>query len=272
MPARPYWKGYMRLSLVSFAVILYPAIASSQRIALHQLQRGTSCRIRERRICGNTNEEVPSDQIVKGYEYEKGRYVVLEESDFDRIRLETKKTIELIQFFPAQEIDPLYYDKSYYVVPDGPVAEEAYTVVRQALTESGQAALGRVVLSGRERLTAVMPRDKGFVLITLHADDIVRKPASYFADIKGELTEAMADEVAVAKQLIARKTAPLDPSKFVDRYEQALKAIIDEKLAGREPGVVEAPAPGKVVNLMEALKRSLGEEGGEEKPKGRKRG
>lgn len=261
MPSRPYWKGHMRLSLVSFAVALYPVVASSGRIAFHQLQRGTGCRIREKKVCGATDTEVSKDDIVKGYEYEKDHYVVLEDDDLDKVRLETRKTIELIQFFQAAEVDPIYYDKPYYVVPDGAMAEEAYAVVREALRRSGQAALGRVVLSGRERLTAILPRDKGFVLHTLHANDLVRKPASYFADIAAEPGEDKADEIAVAEQLIARKTAPLDPRKFVDRYEEALRAVIDEKLKGQQPTVAEQePKPGNVVNLMEALKRSLGEE------------
>jgi DNA end-binding protein Ku len=252
----------MRLSLVSFPVALYPVVASSSRIAFHQLQKGTGCRIRERKVCGASGDEVPNDDIVKGYEYEKDHYVVLDDADLEKVRLETKKTIELIQFFQAADVDPVYYDKPYYVVPDGTMAEEAYTVVREALARSGQAALGRVVLSGRERLTAILPRDKGFVLHTLHANDLVRKPGAYFSDIHGEVGAELADEVAVAEQLIARKTAPFDPRKFVDRYEEALRAIIDEKLKGQEPTVVEpGPAQGNVVNLMEALKRSLGEGG-----------
>jgi DNA end-binding protein Ku len=261
MPSRPYWKGHMRLSLVTFAVALYPVIATSSRIAFHQLQKGTACRIREKKVCGDSGVEVSADDIVKGYEYEKGRYVVVEDEDLDKIRLDTKKTIELTQFFKAAEVDPIYYDKPYYVVPDGAMAEEAYSVVREALARSGQAALGRVVLSGRERLTAIMPRDKGFVLHTLHADDLVRKPATYFADIRADIGPEMADEVAVAAQLIARRTAAFDPRKFIDRYEEALRAVIDEKLKGREPSVVETvPSAANVVNLMEALKRSLGEQ------------
>ncbi len=257
MPARPYWKGHMRLSLVSFGVTLYPAISSASRITFHQLERGTGCRIREKRICPETGREVSSEDIVKGFEYQKGRYVVMEEDDFDKIKLETRKTIELIQFFQVSEVDPLYYDKPYYVVPDGTVAEDAYVVVREALAKSGQAALGRVVLSGREQHVAVMPRDKGFVLMTLHADALVRKPAGIFADIRADLDEAMADEVAVAEQLIARKMAPFDPTRFVDRYEQALRAVIDEKLKGHAPAEVTTAKPTTVVNLMDALKRSL---------------
>lgn len=260
MPSRPYWKGHMRLSLVTFAVALYPVIATSGRIAFHQLQKGTGCRIREKKVCPDSGAEVASGDIVKGYEYEKDHYMVVEDEDLEKVRLETRKTIELIQFFQATEVDPIFYDKPYYVVPDGAMAEEAYAVVREALARSGQAALGRVVLSGRERLTAVMPRDKGFVLHTLHANDLVRKPAAYFADIRSEVGPDMADEVAVAEQLIARKSAPFDPRKFVDRYEEALRAVIDEKLKGREAVVEAAPSPGNVVNLMEALKRSLGDE------------
>lgn len=260
MPSRPYWKGHMRLSLVSFAVALYPVVASSGRIAFHQLQRGTSCRIREKKVCGTSGGEVAKEDIVKGYEYEKDHYVVVEDEDLDKVRLETKKTIELIQFFQAADVDPIYYDKPYYVVPDGTMAEEAYAVVREALRRSGQAALGRVVLSGRERLTAILPRDRGFVLHTLHPNDLVRKPSAYFSDIPAQVDDDQADEVAVAEQLIGRKTAPFDPRKFIDRYEEALRTVIDEKLKGQQTAVSEpAPVSGKVVNLMDALKRSLGE-------------
>ena len=238
MPSRPYWKGYMRLSRVSFAVALYPVIAST-----------------------GSDAEITSADIVKGYEYEKDRYVVVDDDDLAKIRLETTKTIELIQFFKAAEIDPIYYDKPYYLVPDGVIAEEAYAVLREALARSGQAALGRVVLSGRERLTVILPRDKGFVLHTLHATDLVRKPASYFAEIDTEVGPDLADEVEVAEHLIARKTARFDPRRFVDRYEEALRGLIEEKLKGQSPRVVEAaPVPaGNVIDLMDALKRSLGE-------------
>ena len=257
LPPRPYWKGHMRLSLVTFAVVLYPAISSAGRITFHQLQRGTGARIREQKVVPGSGE-VAKEDIVKGYEVEKGRFVVIEDQDLEAIKLETRKTIELFQFFDAAEIDPVYFDKPYYVVPDGAVATEAYGVVRTALARSGRAGLGRVVLSGHERLVAVLPRDRGFALFTLHAADMVRKPGLLFAD----LPEAVADEdeVAVAEQLIARKTAPLDPARFVDRYQEELRRIIQRKLAGQAPVVAEMAEPGNVVDLMEALKRSLAQD------------
>jgi len=259
MPARPYWKGHMRLSLVTFPIALYPAINAQSKLAFHQLERTTGQRIREKKVVPG-KEEVTSEDIVKGFEYEKGRYVVLEEEDFDKVKLETKKTVDLERFFPASELDPLYIDKPYYVVPDGALAEEAFTVVREALEHEHRAALGRVVLSGRERPVAIVPRDKGMVCYTLHTADMIRKASLYFGDIKaGELNE---DEVAVAETLVSRKAGHFDPAGFVDRYQEGLRKIIQAKIEGESPPIVEDAQPGNVVNLMDALRKSLEAESG----------
>lgn len=258
MPPRPYWKGHMRLSLVTFPVAIYPAINTQSKLAFHQIERNSGQRVREKKVVPG-NDEVAAEDIVKGYEYEKGRYVVLDEEDFDKVKLETKKTVDLERFFPAAELDPLYIDKPYYVVPDGALAEEAFTVVREALEHGQRAALGRVVLSGRERPVAIVPRDHGMVLYTLHTADAIRKASMYFADIKpAELNE---DEVAVAETLVSRKAGHFDPAGFVDRYQEGLRKIIEAKIAGEAPPVIEEAGPGNVVNLMDALKRSLEAEG-----------
>ena len=257
MPARPYWKGHVKLSLVTFAVGLYPVVNASAKMAFHQVSRSTGARIREQKVVPGRGEVSPED-IAKGFEYEKGRYVLLEDEDFEKVKLESRKIIDLERFFPAADLDPLYIDKPYYLVPEGALLEEAYTVVREALEHEHRAALGRVVLSGRERLVAIAPRDKGMVLYTLHTADMVRKPGAYFADLHEDPVDE--DQVAVAEALVGRKAGPFDPLHFVDRYQEGLKQIIDAKIQGRSPPVVEEPEPGNVVNLMEALKRSLEQE------------
>jgi DNA end-binding protein Ku len=260
MPPRPYWKGYLKLSLVTFPVALYTAIATGTKLAFHQVQRSTGARIREAKVVPGSGE-VPPDDIAKGYEFEKGRFVLLEDEDFDKVRLETRKTIELDRFFPAAELDPIYIDKPYYLVPDGAIAEEAFTVVREALAHGNRAALGRVVLSGRERLVGLAPRGKGMVLYTLHTADMVKKPGAYFEDIRDQV--AGADEVAVAEALVERRAGHFDPGRFVDRYQEGLRQIIEAKLQGQVPAAVEEPQPANVVNLMDVLKRSLASESGD---------
>lgn len=270
MPPRPYWKGHMRLSLVTFPVALYPAINAQSKLAFHQIERNSGQRVREKKVVPG-KDEVAAEDIVKGYEYEKGRYVVLDDEDFDKVKLETKKTVDLERFFPVAELDPIYIDKPYYVVPDGALAEEAFTVVREALEHGRRAALGRVVLSGRERPVAIVPRDQGMVCYTLHTADAIRAASMYFADIR--TAEVNEDEVAVAETLVNRKAGHFDPAGFVDRYQEGLRKIIEAKIAGEVPPVVEDVGPGNVVNLMEALKRSLdvegkgAEAGGEPAPK-----
>ncbi len=269
MPAaRPTWKGHMRLSLVSFAVALYPAISSSAKLSFRQIHKESGQPIREKKVVPGRDgdgegdeapaEEVTKDEIVKGYEYQKGRYVILTDEDFEKVRLDTRKAVEMTSFVNLADIDPLYFDRPYYVVPDGDVAEEAFVVVREAMRREGMAALGRVVMSGRERLVAVTVRDKGFLLFTLHPAKAVRSARRMFADLDEE-PAVDPEEIEVAATLIARKKGEFDASKFVDRYQEALQQIIDQKLAGAEPEVVQPTRPGNVVNLMDALKRSLGE-------------
>lgn len=253
---RPYWKGHLRLSLVTFPVTLHGATASNARVRFHQLDRKTGQRVRYEKVVPGRGA-VAAEDIVKGFEIEPDRYVVVEPDELERVRLESRHTIDLVQFVDACEIDPLYYEKPYYLVPDGEMAQEAYRVVQRALKESRKVALGEVVLNGRESLVAIQPSGPGLLLETLRAADEVRKAAGYFAEI--EAGEVDADQLALAKELVGRKAAPFDPARFKDDYEAALRDLIAAKAKRRkirDPGPA-APA-GKVVDLMDALKRSLG--------------
>lgn len=263
MPARAYWKGHMKLSLVTFPVALFSAVSSGERIAFHQVERHSGARIRELKVVPGEGE-VQKEDIAKGYEYERGKFVIVEDEDLEKIRLETRKVIELTQFFAADELDPVYLDKSYWVAPDGPVAEEAFAVIREAMRRSNRMAMGRVVMNSRERLVTLAGRDKGFALFTLHPGRAVRKPESIFEDVRD--TPLNPDEIAVAEQLIKSRTARLDPDHFVDRYQDELRKIIEAKLQGRTPDILYEREPSNVVDLMDALKRSLMAEAPEPPP------
>ncbi len=262
---RPYWKGHVRLSLVTFPVQLHTATASQARVQFHQLDRKSGQRIRYQKVVADRGP-IANEDIVKGYEIEPEHYVVVEQDELAALRLESKHTIDLVQFVDTCEIDPLYYEKPYYVVPDGDMAQEAYRVVQQALRDSGKVALGEVVLSGRESLVAIQPSGAGLLLETLRASDEVKKAGSFFADIEaGEIDD---DQLQLATELIKRKSAPFDPRRFKDDYEAALRELIEAKVKHHKVRAPDAVQPaGKVVDLMEALKRSLGaEQAGRRKP------
>ena len=253
---RPYWKGHIRLSLVTFPVQLHTATASNARVQFHQLDRKSGQRIRYQKIVPDKGP-VENEDIVKGYEIEPDHYVVVEPDELEALRLESKHIIDLVQFVDTCEIDPLYFEKPYYVVPDGEMAQEAYNVVRQALRDSRKVALGEVVLNGRENLVAIQPSGKGLLLETLRAADEVKKASGYFAEI--DVGEVDKDQLELALELIKRKTAPFDPTRFKDDYETALRELIEAKVKHREVREPEPAAPqAKVVDLMDALRRSLG--------------
>jgi DNA end-binding protein Ku len=255
---RPYWKGHIRLSLVTFPVQLHTATASGARIRFHQLDRRTGQRIRLQKIVPDQGP-VANEDIVKGYEIEADRYVVVEPDELAALRLESKHTIDLVQFVDTCEIDPLYFEKPYYVVPDGDMAQEAYRVVHRALRDTGKVALGEVVLGGRENLVAIQPSGRGLLLETLRASDEVKKASGYFAEIEDGAVDD--DQLELARELIRRKSAPFDPTRFKDDYETALRELIEAKLQDRELRAPEGRAPaGQVVDLMDALRRSLGAE------------
>jgi DNA end-binding protein Ku len=257
MPPRASWKGQLRLSLVSFPVRLHNAISTSERVSLNQLHAGCHRRLRQQMICPEHGPVERSD-ISKGYEYEKDKYVVIDDADLEAVRLETTKSIELVQFVDEDQLDSLYLNSSYFVAPDGPVADEAFRVFHQAMKTLKKVAIGRVVMSNRENIVALRVEGKGFVLTTLHYSNEVRAADPYFEDIKdGGINES---HMKLAQQLIESHSAEFTPSEFNDRYQDALLDVIKQKMAGEQPVVVQHEEAGKVINLMEALKASVAEQ------------
>jgi DNA end-binding protein Ku len=257
-PTRPYWTGFLKLSLVTIGVRLYTATTERDRVRFHMIHEPTGERVKQQLVVPGVGP-VERDEIVKGYEYEKGRYVTVDPDDVKRLRLETTDTIDIVEF--AEDIDPIYFDSPYYLVPDGSVAEEGYRVIREALRESGKIAVGRVVINGQERIVAIRPLGTGLLGNALRYADEIRKPDDFFRSIAADAVDE--DQLAIMQQIIARKTKPFDPSEFVDRYQTALRELIDEKLEGKMPAPEPERRPAQVINLMDALKRSLAEE---EKP------
>lgn len=256
MPPRASWKGQIKISLVSIPVCLYNAVSSSSRISMNQLHKGCHRRLKQQMLCPE-HGAVERGEIVKGYEYEKDRYVIVEDADLDSIKLETTRTIELVQFIDESELDPLFLDAPYFVAPDGPVADEAFRVVLEALRRSGKVGIGRVVMHNREYTVAVKVQDRGLLLTTLRSADEVRHAEPYFEGIRsGEIPK---DQLALAEQLIASKTSAFNPAEFRDRYQDALLDMIKAKIEGTPPVIVQEDEVGQVINLMEALKASLAE-------------
>jgi DNA end-binding protein Ku len=255
MAARSIWKGHLRLSLVTIPIRVYPATDPSADIRFNQLHRVCQTRIQYKKWCPHCEREVTKDEIVKGYEFERGRYVELEDEDVEKVRPESTRVVHLSQFADAEAIDPLYYDTPYYLAPDGKVAAESFAVMRDAL--QGKAAIGTVAFHGRERLVAIEPRAAGLVMFTLRRTDEVRDIGA-IDELETVPKKAKAEEVALAKKVMGGFEETVDLSKYKDTYEEALRDIIEQKIAGKE--IVEpAPAeePPRVVNLMDALRKSL---------------
>lgn len=244
----------MKLSLVNIPVRMYPA-ARSQSLSFNQIHKVCHSRIKYDKRCPTCDRSVSSDEILKGYEYGKEQYVIMEEEDFSKVRIESTKSINIVQFADRDEIDPLYYHGSHYVVPDGPVALESFTTILRATEEKRRVGLARLVMSGKEQVVAIRPRDKAFVMSALYYADEVRS-LSGIEELE-TTPEVNPEELALATQLIDAITKPFDPEAFEDNYRKALLEIIKAKAEGRE--VVEPPEveTGKVINLMEALKSSL---------------
>jgi DNA end-binding protein Ku len=256
MAPRPYWKGHIRLSLVSFEVQLYTASRAAREFPLHQIDKKSGERIRYQTIVPGKGA-VPRDEIVKGYEYEKDRYVLFEPEELEKLKLESKHTIDLVQFVDTHEIDVLYYDKPYYVAPGAAHSEEAFGIVRDALRQMRKYALGQIVLAGRERIAALKPCGKGMVLETLRYGEEVREAETYFADIDDKAADA--EQLDLAKQLIKQKSKKFDPDKFKDHYDDAMRELIKAKLGDKraKKAIEEKRPTAQVINLMDALKKSL---------------
>src|SRR5580700_5545493 len=256
---RATWNGFLRLSLVSCPIYLTPATTEAKNIRLHQLNPQTGNRVRQQLVDSETDEPVERADIVKGFEYERHQYVTVPDDELQALRIESSQTIDLDRFVKRDEIDPLYLDTPYYVYPDGKIAIETFRVIGEAMEESGRVGIGRIVLSSRERSVLVEPLGGGMLMRTLRSADEVRQP-EFGTTADGE---ADPDMVAVAKTIIERRAGEFDPEEVRDRYQDALRELVESKVKGK--GVVKktaAAAPPKVIDLMEALKRSLAEGSG----------
>ena len=266
MPQHAYWMGHIRLSLVTFPVRLYSATSSTEKIRLHKYDRHSGQRIHYQ----NVNEEgevVEAEDIVRGYEYEKGSFIPIEDKEIDKLKLESKHTIDLVQFTDLASIDPIYFDTPYYVAPDGDIALDAYLTLREALKRSRKVALGQIVLQNKERIVAIKPCGKGLLMETLRYNYEVRQAEDYFEGIEKDV-DLDEEQLTLAEELINRKTAKFDPKKFKDLYQEGLKEIIHSKLEKRPAKLKKgAPEPGNVVNIIDALRESLGQSNGDKKNK-----
>ena len=254
MAPRASWKGQLRLSLVAIPIRMYNAVSGATRISLNQLHKDCHLRLKQRMECPE-HGPVDRSEIVKGYEYEKDTYVVIDDADLESVKLETTKIIEIVQFVDEKDLDPIFYESPYYVAPDGPVADEAFRVIRTAMNKSGKIAIGRVVLTNREHVIAIKPKGKGMLLSTLRTNAEVREAAPCFEEIRdGEVKK---EQLQLAEQLIETLNEPLDITKFNDRYQDALLDVIKAKVKGEPPIQVQEAEPGKVINFMEALMKSV---------------
>jgi DNA end-binding protein Ku len=254
MAARSTWKGYLKISLVNIPIKVFPATDAGATLSFNQLHAECQTRIQQKRWCPHCEREVPNTEIVKGYEFEKGRYVVMEEEDIEKVRVESTRVISLEKFTDDADIDPIYLERPYYLAPDGAVAKEAFAVIREGM--KGKAGIGKVALYGREYLVKVQPRERGLVMYTLrHANEIRSMDAiDELADVPAQVKAA---EVALARQVMSTFEGELDFGSYRDEYQEGLRQIIEAKVEGREVVTPEVEAPPKVVNLMEALRKSL---------------
>ncbi len=279
--ARPYWTGNVQISLVSFGVGLYVATESKSQISFHQISRRTGERIRHQKVLESAAENnemttaVDKDEIVKGYEYSKGQYVIVEPSELDNLRVPSKHTIAVSQFVDLSDLNPEYVEKPYFVIPENDSQAESFNVIRAALAKTGKAAIGKVAFSGRESIIAIVPAgndDRGMMAYTLRYQSELRNQHDYFRDIKATAIDA--DSLQLAETLIGRMSAKLDLGKFQDGYEEAVKALVEAKVNNLPIPAEEAPKPqqGRVINLMDALRKSVGAEGrlGKKPPKSEK--
>jgi len=258
MAYRPTWQGHLKLSLVTCPVALYTAINSGGDVHFNLINPKTNNRIKMITTDPDTGP-IERSELVKGYEVSKGEYILLTNDEIASVKLESTKTIEIERFVPGDEIDRLYWDNPYFLAPDGKLAQEAFGVIRTAMEKSGQIALGRVVIGTRERILALEPRDKGILAYTIRTDAEVRKPDEIFGGISDKAADPAM--ISIAEKIIEQQEGPFDPSQFVDRYEEALKALIEDKKKGHKPAKVAEPEDTNVVDLMSALRASLSAKG-----------
>ena len=254
MAARPTWKGFLKISLVNIPVRVFPATDSAATISFNQLHAECQTRIQQKRWCPKCEKEVPISDVVKGFEFEKGRYVVMNDEDLSKVRPESTRVIDLVQFTDAAAIDPIYFEKPYYLAPDGQMALESFAVIREGM--KGKAGIGKLALYGREYLVAVQPKDKGLMMYTMRRSAEIRSMGA-IDELENVPVKVKPDEIKLAKQVIANFEGQLDLADYRDEYQEELKRIIDAKIAGEEVVATEEQAPPKVVNLMDALRQSL---------------
>ncbi|MGX9118192.1 non-homologous end joining protein Ku [Mesorhizobium sp. BHbsci] len=254
MAPRASWKGYLKLSLVSCPVRLYPATSASERISFNQLHKDTHNRINMKPVDPELGLVERSD-LVKGYEYEDKQYIIIDDADLEAVRIESNHTMNIEAFVDEHSVDVIYQDAPYYLAPDGAMAEETFAVLREAMRKSGKLAIARLVLSSRERVVTIGARENGMFVCTLRNPNEVRGTAEYFGNIPAGKPDP--EMLQLAEALIKQKETTFDPKNYEDRYEIALMAMIREKLKGHKPIIAAAPERGNVINLMDALKASL---------------
>ncbi|MBI2829032.1 MAG: Ku protein [Acidobacteria bacterium] len=254
MPPRPTWKGFLKVSLVNIPVKVFPATESAAALSFNQLHAECQTRIQQKRWCPHCEREVSNSELAKGYEFEKGRYVIVSEEDIQKVRVESTRVINLVQFANAGDIDPLYVDRAYYLAPDGPMAADAFAVMREGM--AGKAGIGKVALYGREYLVAIRPQKRGLVMYTLHHDAEIRS-IDQIEELGSVPSRVKPEEMKLARQVIATFDAALNLKEYKDEYTEGLRQIIEAKIAGEEIVAPEPRESPKVVDLMEALRRSL---------------
>lgn len=271
MAPRPYWTGAIRLSLVVLPVQIYSALNRAGDVRFHQVHKPSGKRIRHQNVVPGVGE-VEREDIVKGYEYSKDKYVLLEPDELKELRLESSKTFSVVQFADRNEIDAIYFDDPFFVAPDGEAAQEPFAVIRDSLRAARKVGLGQIVVGGRERIAALQPCGKGMLLETLRYAEDIKKASEFFSGVDAVAVDK--DQLALAKQLIAQKSAPFDPDKFKDHYEDAVRDLIARRMKGKRVHIdAESKKGGEVIDFMEALRRSLGKAGSSRKAepsKGRK--
>jgi DNA end-binding protein Ku len=260
MAPRPYWKGFLRLSLVSCPIVLYPATTEAEKVHFHQINSKTGHRVRYRKVDEDSGDEVEADDIVKGFEVAKGKYLEITDEDLEAVELESTRAIDIDEFVPREEIDDLYNIRPYYIAPDGKAAVEAFITIREAIAATEMVAIGRLVLTSREHMIAINPRGRGMVGTLLRYPYEVREESEYFDEIPDKkIDKEMLD---LAKHIVSTKRGHFKPDKFEDRYEEAVKSLIKRKAKGEKIEVPKEERPSNVISLMDALKRSVAQDGG----------